>query len=524
MFREVTMVEITEVLRLWLAGTPKKRIAAQVGLDPKTVRRYVAVASETGLRPGTALTETHVQAVLLALHPGGGRPRGDAWARCVEQRGAVEQWLHDGVRLSKVRKLLLRKGVEIPYPTLHRFAVLELRFGQTAATLPVADGEPGQELQVDTGWVGGVTTSLLGRKRCRAWIFTAVRSRYQFVYPTFEETTTRAIEACDAAWAFFGGIFAVLIPDNTKAIVTTADPLHPRITTTFREYAQARGFHIDPARVRHPQDKGRVERAVATVRDDCFAGEALLGIDDARVHAARWCRDEYGLRRHSRTQRRPREYFELEERPHLRPAPTEPYDIPRWSEPKVPRDQLAQVAKALYSLPSAYVRHTLTARADAQTVRFYDRHVLVKTHPRQPPGGRSIDPQDYPAERSVYALRDVHTLQRQATSYGDAIGRFAAAVLDSPLPWTRMRRVYALLGLTRKYGAARVNDACAIALAAEMLDVHRLKRMLELGQPAAPDAAPARVIPLTRFLRPASQYALPLDRSERSSEGDPDAH
>jgi hypothetical protein len=182
----------------------------------------------------------------------------------------------------------------------------------------------------------------------------------------------------------------------------------------------------------------------------------------------------------------------------LRPAPTGPYDIPLWSEPKVPRDQLAQVAKALYSLPYAYVRHTLTARADSQTVRFYDRHVLVKTHPRQPPGGRSIDPHDYPAERSVYALRDVHTLQRQASSYGEAIGRFAAAVLDSPLPWTRMRRVYALLGLTRKYGAARVNDACVLALAAEMLDVHRLKRMLEIGDPAPPQAphSPHRPTPV----------------------------
>jgi transposase len=524
MYREVTMVEITEVLRLWLAGTPKKRIAAQLGVDPKTVRRYVEVSTETGLRPGSALTDEHLRAVLLALHPGGGRPRGDSWARCVEQQAAVEQWLRQGVRLSKVRKLLARQGVQIPYPTLHRFAVLELRFGQTAATLPVADGEPGQELQVDTGWVGWLTASLLGRKRFRAWIFTAVRSRYRFVYPAFQETTAQAIEACEAAWAFFGGIFAVLIPDNTKAIITTANPLGPHIATTFREYAQARGFHIDAARVRHPQDKGRVERAVSTVRDDCFAGEALASIDDARVHAERWCRDEYGVRRHSRTQRRPREHFELEERPQLRPAPTEPYDLPLWSTPKVPRDQLAQVARALYSLPYAYVRHTLTARADTQTVRFYDRHVLVKTHPRQPPGGRSIDPQDYPAERSVYALRDVHTLQRQATSYGVAVGHFAAALLDSPLPWTRMRRVYALLGLTRKYGAARVNDACAIALAAEMLDVHRLKRMLELGDGARPAAAPARVIPLARFLRPASQYALPLGQVERSSEGDPDAH
>ena len=38
MFREVTMVELKEVLRLWGKGLPKRRIAAQLGLDPKTVR------------------------------------------------------------------------------------------------------------------------------------------------------------------------------------------------------------------------------------------------------------------------------------------------------------------------------------------------------------------------------------------------------------------------------------------------------------------------------------------------------
>jgi transposase len=73
------------------------------------------------------------------------------------------------------------------------------------------------------------------------------------------------------------------IPDNTKAIIVAADPLAPRITPAFLEYAQARHFHIDPARGRSPRDKGRVERAVPGVRDDCFAGEVLLTLDDARV-------------------------------------------------------------------------------------------------------------------------------------------------------------------------------------------------------------------------------------------------
>lgn len=67
-----------------------------------------------------------------------------------------------------------------------------------------------------------------------------------------------------------------------------------------------------------------------------------------------------------------------------------PYDIPLWSEPKVGRDQLAAVDKAVYSLPHAYVGQWLSARADAYTVRFHARGLLIKTHPRKAPGGQSI--------------------------------------------------------------------------------------------------------------------------------------
>ena len=147
MYREVRMVEITEVVRLWRAGVPKKRIAARLGLDPKTVRRYVMVAEATGVRVGAdPVTEMQLRDVLLALHPGGGRPRGDDWDRCRAQQDAIRRWLKDGLRLTKIRKLLVRQGVDLPYPTLYRFAVLELGFGRTTPTMPVADGEPGEEV------------------------------------------------------------------------------------------------------------------------------------------------------------------------------------------------------------------------------------------------------------------------------------------------------------------------------------------------------------------------------------------
>jgi hypothetical protein len=98
------------------------------------------------------------------------------------------------------------------------------------------------------------------------------------------------------------------------------------------------------------------------------------------------------------------------------------------------------------------------------------------------------------------------------------IGRYAVALLESPLPWTRMRRVYALLSLVRRYGAARVTAVCALALDVDLLDVHRLTRMLEQGVTAPPAAPPPRVIPRARYLRPATQYKLPL--STAASEGE----
>ena len=117
------MLEIKEVIRLWLGGTAKKQIARQVGLDPKTVRRYIGVAEQCGLSPAegpAALSEEQLGAVMLALNGGGGRARGASWGRCVEHHDRIEKWLSNGVRLSKVRRLLQRDGITIPYAPLCR--------------------------------------------------------------------------------------------------------------------------------------------------------------------------------------------------------------------------------------------------------------------------------------------------------------------------------------------------------------------------------------------------------------------
>jgi hypothetical protein len=529
-YREVTMHEVKEVLRLWLMGHGKKPIARQLGLDRNTVRSYISHAERAGLnRAGgeAALTDELITQVLLRLRAPRTHEHGSGWAVCVEHRDFLKQKLDQGVLLTKTLKLLAReREVAIPYSTAHRFAVAEFNFGRKAPTMPVADCAPGAEIQVDTGWVAQLEPDLFGkRRRIKAWIFTAVLSRHRFVWPILQETTKSAIEACEAAWEFFGGVFHVLIVDNTKAIVTTADHLEPRLARAFLEYAQSRGFVIDPARVRSPKDKARVERAVQTVRNDCFGGERLYDLDQCRERARRWSLEDYGRRRHTRTQRCPLEHFLAEEKAALRPPPTERYDVPLWCEPKVGLDQHAQVAKALYSLPRRFLRKRLTARADSQLVRFYDGTALVKTHPRKPPGGRSSDPSDFPPEQDACARRDMEFFLKQAVEHGTAIGHYAEALLAGPQPWSRVRRVYALLALVKRYGAARVEPCCVTALAADLSDMRRFQRIVELAvkPPVAPIAAP-KPPPPARYLRDPGQYALPNLTNGERHECEPDIH
>ena len=55
--RELTMIEIKEVLRRWQAAQSLHQIARETALDRKTVRRYLGRPSSAGWPVATASTE-----------------------------------------------------------------------------------------------------------------------------------------------------------------------------------------------------------------------------------------------------------------------------------------------------------------------------------------------------------------------------------------------------------------------------------------------------------------------------------
>jgi hypothetical protein len=166
-------------------------------------------------------------------------------------------------------------------------------------------------------------------------------------------------------------------------------------------------------------------------------------------------------------------------------------------------------------VPYGLAGQQVSVRADGTLVKIYHRGQVIRTHPQQPAGGRASDPADFPPGTDIYARRDVDKLARMAAARGQAIGIYAARILDTDLPWTKMRAVYTLIGLCRTYGNEPVEQACAAALELDVISVPKVRSIVEKGTGAAARAAAgerqagqaARKVTAARFARDPREFA-----------------
>ena len=240
------------------------------------------------------------------------------------------------------------------------------------------------------------------------------------------------------------------------------------------------------------------------------AAKCFLDVADMQARAVVWCRDLAGTRVHGTTRQVPRVVFETIEQPTLLPLAPAPFDRPTWAWATVHGDHHIKFRHALYSLPTRYLHQRVEVRADSRLVRIYHRGELIKVHPLQPIGGRATDYTDYPAALTPYAMRDPAACTRQAAQVGPAAEQFVRVLLSGVFPWARLRQAQKLLRLADRYGAARVNAACARALGFELLDVGRVETILRAALEREPGPTERGRGPrLARALRPRARELCP---------------
>ena len=211
--------------------------------------------------------------------------------------------------------------------------------------------------------------------------------------------------------------------------------------------------------MRHPKDKPKVERGIQYVRERFFKGGDFRDLADLRDQAVRWCRDVAGRRIHGTTRQKPLVVFLDEERGALAPWDGEPYEVTCWRTVKVHADHHVSSQYALYSVPSSLCPpgQQVEIGLGSKLVRIYHRGKLIKTHLRQPRGGRATDPDDYPAELTAYTNRAPDRIKRSAAEHGPAVAEFAGRLFDGPLPWAKVRQGHKLIRLGQRYTPERLD-------------------------------------------------------------------
>jgi transposase len=91
-------------------------------------------------------------------------------------------------------------------------------------------------------------------------------SNYTYAEATRTQQVHDWIGSHERAFAFFGGVTEVVVPDQLKSGVTIACRYEPGLQRTYEEFAQHYTTVILPARPRHPRDKPKVEVGVQVQR------------------------------------------------------------------------------------------------------------------------------------------------------------------------------------------------------------------------------------------------------------------
>ena len=341
------MIDVTEILTHWHAGRSKNEMAESLGVDRKTLRKYIAPAEAAGIVPGgPAKSEEEWAELVRGWFPqlADTRLRQVTWPAISEHHDYIVEQLKAGVRMSTIHQRLRDEhGLAVSVQSFRRYVTANLPEETRRSQVRVWDPNPaeaGEQAQIDYGQLGRWLDPATGKLRTvQAFVMVLACSRYMFVRPVLKMDQRAWTECHVEAFAFFAGVPARLVPDNLKTGVDKPDLYDPKLNRSYAELAAHYGCLIDPARSRKPRDKARVERPMPYVRDSFWRGREFTSLEQMQAEAVRWSAEVAG-RRPCRPLEgaAPAAVFDAVEKDALRPLPAEPFVLATWATAKIGPD------------------------------------------------------------------------------------------------------------------------------------------------------------------------------------------
>jgi hypothetical protein len=509
--RIFTVRDIAEILNHWQAGRSIRAISRSLGVSRHAIRKYISIVYAHGFRPGESPPAEGWQAFLKSAAPelfNSGLGSAIFAELCSHHQVIKDSLEHTNVMTSWLR-LRDDPGLKVSYSSFYRYVKKYLAeyLERNSVTVRREDPPPGEEVQIDYGYLGLLQDPVTGKRR-RVWVFIMVlsHSRHMFARAVLRMDQATWLENHIIGFEFFGGVPLKLVLDNLTNGVLKADLYDPRFNHGYEEMANHYGVLIDPARAGKPKDKPRVERMVPYVRASFWSGRTFTSLDEVNHELRNWCLKVAGLRIHGTTRKRPFEVFQAVEQEMLKSLPPEPFEIATWVSAKVGRDCYFYTGGGGYTAPYKYAGKEVMVRITPRLVQAYFDGELIKTHLRVEKWQRSTDWDDFPPDKAAFFRRTPDWCRHQADAIGEEVKKTIAILLDDHALY-HLRQVHAIIRLKDKYGKERLNAACARANAFGDPAYRTVKGILEKGLDSA-DSYKPNMVSAGAFLRGPEELLL----------------
>lgn len=473
MANRLKMAKINSIKTLGERGWSQRRIAEALGVDRRTVAKYLgevgskcaeappgsvetSAASKCTIAPlGSEQAESE-QANAPAAVQSGGR------STCEPYREIILEMLETGLSGKRIHQdLVSEHAFPGSYYAVKRF-VRRLR-KQHSPPFRRMECEPGEEAQVDFG-TGAPVVGADGRRR-RTHVLRVVlsHSRKAYCEVVFRQTTDNFIQCIENAFFHFGGVPKTLVIDNLRAAVSKADWYDPEIHPKVESFARHYGTTILPTKPRTPRHKGKVERGVDYVQENALKGRRFDSLHAQNEHLLDWEETVADTRIHGTTRRQVGKHFREVEQAALLPLPTVRFPTFHEGQRRVHRDGHVEVAKSYYSVPPEYLGHAVWVRWNSQLVRiFNERMEQLVVHPRKADGKFSTQPAHILTEKVNAVERGAAWMLQKARVLGPQTARWSEAMI-AERGVAGVRVLQGLLALAKRHPCDAIERACGVA-------------------------------------------------------------
>jgi transposase len=398
------------ILELHRQGLSPTAIARQLGIDRKTVRKYIA----RGIDPPNYRAQPR-------------RPRHtDDFLPYLQERLAA----YPGLSAVRLLRELRERGFSGGYTAVKR-AVQEIRPARERRFEVRFETPPGEQAQVDFARFEVVFADAPGVTRI-VWLFSMVLGFSRLIWARFvvHQDLQSVLRCHVAAFTAIGGAPREILYDRMKTAVIGEDADGLIVyNRSLIDLARHFGFHPKACRPYRAKTKGKVERPFRYIRQDFYLAGSFSNLDDLNSQLRHWLDTVANPRIHATTKRVVNEAF-AEEQTALRQLPLVPYRAVLKLERRVSHDGMVSVGGNAYSVPDTARRRVLDVHCLIDEVQIFEDGLLIARHTLLPGRGQScIDPTHRkPVQRSRIVIDDSAVVVRGA---GDVVARRSLEFYDA---------------------------------------------------------------------------------------------